>query len=108
VYHHWLFDQQKAMPLTNEYGYNGALGRSRQPVHDFMLECDVEIASGDGWLELGITDGRDTLVAELPVGSAKTGAQLLDGKTVEEGELRKRSYRCSPEYALQRGKTYHL
>jgi signal peptidase I len=108
VYHHWLIDPQKDVPLTNEYSYNGALGRSPQPVHDFMLECDVEVVSGDGWLALGITDGRDTLVAELPVGSPKTGAQLLDGKTVEEGELRKRFYRCSPEYALQQGKTYQV
>jgi signal peptidase I len=108
VYHHWQLDQGKDVVLTNEYSYNGGQGRSRQPVHDFMLDCDVEIVSGNGWLAFRLTDGRDAPVAELPVGTPTTGAQLIDGKTMEETELRKRVFRCAPEYVLRPGKSYHL
>jgi signal peptidase I len=108
LYHHWSLDLHKDTVLVHEYSYNGGRGRSREPVHDFLLECDAEVVRGDGWLALGINDGRDELVAELPVGDVKQGAQLFDARALTSRGERQRIYRSAPQYALRAGKTYHL
>jgi signal peptidase I len=74
-YCHWLtyrnfsLDQGKVLPIRDEYAYNGGLHRGEESVHDFMLECDVEILKGRGNVSLAITDGHDALLAEIPAGT---------------------------------------
>ena len=44
-----------------------------------MVECDLEVRPGDGWVALGLNDGGSEVVAELPVGSPKDGTHLSEG-----------------------------
>ena len=49
TYRHFSLDERKCLPITDEYAYNGGRRRS-EPVHDFMVEADVEIArAGERW-----------------------------------------------------------
>jgi signal peptidase I len=78
IYRHWLIDENKAVPLTNEYAYNGAEGwHDAEPVHDFMLVCDVLVVEGAGSVAFTITDGADDLLVELPVGPGERSVQLV-------------------------------
>jgi signal peptidase I len=137
TYRNCPLDGHKAGPLDDEYSYNGAeSGEKPDLVHDFQMECDLEVLRGDGWLALGITDGHDSLQAELPVGAVKGGALLgtvvarsPDGATAADrrppaasapGDLRSgpwhgqetgpqpEVYRTAPSFALAAGKTYHV
>jgi len=72
AYRHFCLDTHKCLPILDEYGYNGAEPCRTVPVHDVMLECDIEIQDGQGTLALGITDGRDIMVAQLPVHAGPT------------------------------------
>jgi signal peptidase I len=67
AYRHFCIDTQKLLPLQDEYAYNSAEPRRLVPVHDIMLECDVEILASGASFVLGITDGHDHLLARLPV-----------------------------------------
>lgn len=103
VYCHQAHGKSRA--VCDEYGYNGAdVGPLPEPVHDFVVECDVEIPAGDadGWFALALNDGAEKLVAELPVGSAKDGTKLSDLQRPEW------VYRSAPELVLRPGRTYHV
>jgi signal peptidase I len=67
TYRHYQLDTKQCEPVRDEYGYNGG---ERPPalVHDFLMECSLEVGRGEGAVLLAITDGKDRLVAELPVG----------------------------------------
>jgi signal peptidase I len=125
TYRHRPLGKSKSQPIMDEYGYNGdepraapapdRYGNSREDpraqaaVHDFMLECDVEVVSGEGWLLLGITDGLDELHAELPVGAGPEQrgegcARLQEATATGAGK----TYRRAPGYHLSAGKAYHL
>jgi signal peptidase I len=67
AYRHFCLDTKKCLPIMDEYGYNGAEPCRLTAVHDVMLECDVEIQEGQGTLALGISDGKDHLLAVVPV-----------------------------------------
>lgn len=67
--------EQKSLPLLDEYEYNRTRCVPTHPVHDFLLRADVAVTGGPGWLALGLTDGRDTALAEIPV-AAEAAAQL--------------------------------
>jgi signal peptidase I len=69
-YHNWDLDERKDSPILDEYGYNGVNGHGRAPVHDFMVECDVQCLAGNGDLSVGITDGDEEFVAVVPAGHA--------------------------------------
>jgi signal peptidase I len=103
IYRHWLPGDRKARAITSEYPYNSAEpAAAPEPVHDFYLECEVEVVRGEGRVALGITDGYDDLVAEFPVGPPGAGARLLDGQRPD------RVYRSAPTFALGAGKTYRV
>ena len=87
------------MPIT------AATPRAPEPVHDFMLECDLEVYSGDGWLALGLNDGGSAVVAELPVGALKDGTHL--GEWPADGGAAT-VYRTAPTFGLKVGTTYHV
>ncbi|HYV37142.1 MAG TPA: S26 family signal peptidase, partial [Gemmataceae bacterium] len=65
AYRHFCLNTKKFLPITDEYAYNGAEPSRTVPVHDLMLECDIEIQAGQGTLALGISDGKDHLIALL-------------------------------------------
>jgi signal peptidase I len=67
AYRHFCLDSKQCLPIADEYAYNGAEPCRTVPVHDTMLECDVEFHQGVGKLALGITDGNDHLVVQIPV-----------------------------------------
>jgi signal peptidase I len=74
AYRSVCLDNHKWLPINDEYAYNGAEPCRTRPVHDVMLECDVEILEGEGALALGITDGKECMVARIPVGDGQSGA----------------------------------
>ena len=108
VYRHTFAATAKARPIFDEYAYNGSEpARHPEPVHDFMVECDLEIRAGDGWLALGLNDGGSEILAELPVGAIKDGTHLselpVDGSGGEQTV-----YRTAPTFGFQLGRTYHV
>jgi len=60
--------------LQDTIGYNGALPTDRH-VHDVFLEAQIEV-TGDGWLDLAITDGHDDVLVHIPVGNQEGRAEL--------------------------------
>jgi len=108
VYRHTLGTTDKARPVFDEYPYNGSdPARTPLPVHDFMLECDLEIRAGDGWAALALYDGGSEMVAELPVGTLKDGTHLGEWPAHGSGG-EKTVYRTAPTFGLQVGKTYRV
>jgi signal peptidase I len=108
VYRHTLGTTDKARPIFDEYPYNGSdPGRTPEAVHDFMIECDLEIRSGDGWVALSLTDGGSEVVAELPVGSLKEGTHLSEWPA-HDGDGVQTVYRTAPTLGLRAGQTYHV
>jgi signal peptidase I len=69
IYRNYSLDRGKVLPILDEYVYNGGTHRAMEGVHDFMLECDVEVLKGIGNVSLAITDGSDALLAEIPAGA---------------------------------------
>jgi hypothetical protein len=77
-YQHWNLDEHKIQPVRDEYTYNGCEGNRRaEPVHDFLLECDVEVAQGQGAVAFAVTDGQEWIIAEVEVGARGEGTRLL-------------------------------
>jgi signal peptidase I len=105
VYRNTFGTTDKARPIFDEYSYNGSdASRVPEPVHDFYVECDVEVRSGDGWLALGLDDGGSEVLAELPVGALKDGARLCEATAGGEPTV----YRTAPTVGLRAGRTYHV
>jgi signal peptidase I len=102
IYRHCSLDEYKARPVTDEYSYNGLDHGRAEPVHDFELECDLEVLSGEGRIALEITDGLDTLRADLPVGPLDGGTHLRDAARPEV------LYRTAPTFGLKPGRKYHV
>lgn len=105
-YRHWLLDEHRVDAIRDENGYNGSTKPAAVTVHDFMLECDVEVIRGEGWVALGITDGADDMTAELPVGTHTEGA-CLKGHG-RDGDGAEKTYRQVASLALQSGRTYRV
>ncbi len=76
AYRHFCLETGKCLPIADEYGYNGAEPCRSVPVHDVMLDCEVEIKEGQGSLALGITDSKDHVIVKLPVGGQAPSATL--------------------------------
>jgi signal peptidase I len=107
TYQNWNLDDDKVQAVCDEYTYNGSdTSRRPEPVHDFMLECDVEVTRGKGTVAFGVTDGQEMLTAELPVGASEDGARLLGG--LLGGTSRQSPYRTAPSLQLEAGKKHHL
>jgi signal peptidase I len=116
-YLHYLLDEKHSRPVRDEYSYNAAQRQESVPVHDFLLECDVEVGSGQGHLLLGLTDGLDTILAEVPVCAAGAGELALVLRAPSEAEVHTLGrpstnpgavHALTRTTALQPGRTYHL
>lgn len=72
TYRNWDFDEQRELPLRAENSYNGTIrGRAFvPPLHDFAVECHVELLEccEDGELSVRLYDGADAVEALLPLG----------------------------------------
>jgi len=96
----------KCPPLLDEYAYNGGLLAGSEPVHDFLIEADVEALAGQGTLALRLCDGQDWVEVTLPVGrregvetrSWPAGAKRQAGSVVTDGT----------SVALQPGRSHHV
>jgi signal peptidase I len=114
TYRHYLLDEQKCAPIRDEYSYNGADPRAAVPVHDFMLECDLEVQTGEGHVMLSLNDGLDTLIAEIPAGPATERPLVLRAPARGEGGLALptqapgKAYSIAPMAPLRPGRIYHL
>src|SRR5262249_55518320 len=73
AYHQVALESGKAQPLTDEYAYNGGERAPITPVHDFLVECEVEVLDSTGALFVSLTDGQDTVAAELAVSGVSRG-----------------------------------
>jgi signal peptidase I len=105
IYKHWNLDDNKIQPVRDEYTYNGSDSNRRAvPVHDFMLETDVEIAQGQGTVAFGVTDGQEFITAELAVGANQGATRLLGGLDAD----RLTTYRSAPDDYLNPGKKHHV
>src|SRR5262249_51987548 len=111
TYRHFDLDAKKLQPVYDEYGYNGGDRGPREAVHDFLLECDVEVTQGEGRLLFGLTDGQDELIVELPVSAAAPiegqGARLADAEPPLRLSAPAKSaqvYRTAPGFHLQPGR----
>jgi signal peptidase I len=110
AYRNFCLDTHKFLPLVDEYGYNGAEPCRTVPVHDTMLECDIEIQGGQGTLALGITDGQDFLVAKLPVGASLERYSLHEAQAFSLPAMDKLGSALVEQAGLSLlpGKRYHV
>jgi signal peptidase I len=84
AYVHFCLDTHKFLPLVDEYSYNGADPRTTTAVHDLMLDCDLEVMAGEGVVVLGITDGQDHLLVEMPVMAKQRSPNELTVRKVDD------------------------
>jgi signal peptidase I len=56
--------------LRDEYAYNAGRCRAGEPVHDFLIEADVEVQAGRGTVALRLCDGQDWVEVTLPAAGA--------------------------------------
>ncbi len=83
-YRNWHLDDRKEYPVRVWNSYDGTSRRNDMPAaHDFYLTCEVEVtaavgAVGEACFDCRLSDGADTVTAEITVGLRKTGrAQLI-------------------------------
>jgi signal peptidase I len=70
VYRHWLLDENREETIRDWFAYNGAaLQQELSEIHDFSVDFEVEVGTS-GALALKLTDGYDTVMAEIPVAGA--------------------------------------
>ncbi len=76
-YSHVNIDTKQAEAFRDTFSYNGVSATLAPTVHDFMLECEVEIVDTQvGQVVLALTDGADLGTVSLPVNGEKRPATL--------------------------------
>ena len=72
--------------IRDDLAYNGSRGVPK-PVHDFLVECEVEVIGGTGNFSLRLGDGSDSVRLDLTIGpeNAAPSASMLshDGNSVK-------------------------
>ncbi len=88
TYEQVALDDGKAQPLADEYAYNGGEPTPITFVHDFLVECEVEVLAPTGALLVGLTDGQDTVIAEVAISGADQPSRLrVTGAATSAHEL---------------------
>jgi signal peptidase I len=100
---YWHVSLEDLVPevIRDGFEYNGHGSASHEhPVHDFLLDCDVEVVSGAGAVVCKLTDGADEAVAHIAVGGEFGESKL---NFADKGMVK-----TANRTPLQPGKTYHL
>ncbi|HEX3152344.1 MAG TPA: S26 family signal peptidase [Gemmataceae bacterium] len=78
AYWHVGTDSSTAEVIRDSFEYNGHTSPSHDyAVHDFLVDCEVEVQAGAGAVVLKLTDGADEATAELVVGGEFGESKLL-------------------------------
>jgi len=89
--------------IRDSFVYNGQSGEDRTTsVHDFFVEFEVEIVGGAGSFLCRMFDGKDQLIAAIPVGA---------GDKREEMQLKHEGMgivRTAQRHSLRQGKKYRV
>jgi signal peptidase I len=111
TYRHRKLGTQTDETVTDGLGYNGrgtdfAADDKRKDiaVHDFMVECQIEVVSGEkGAFEVRLMDGADGVTVHLPIHADTTGGtpQVAHDRTTRERPF-------DTPFALVPGKKYAL
>ncbi len=101
LYRHRSLDRQAEEVIRDAFCYNASTNQSvaLNAVHDFLVECELEVQAGVGWLVCQLTDGSDRVQVELPVGWADRPGRLVAGGCVSPSTGR---------VSLQAGQRYRL
>jgi len=87
VYRQWNFDEDREDVIRAWNSYDGVPRSFGQlpPVHDFSLSCELEVMalSQAALFTCGLTDGLDTVTAEVSVGNRAEGLAVLSRPTGE-------------------------
>ena len=86
--------------IRDDHGYNGSRGIPK-PVHDFIVECEIEVVRGSGSLSFRLGDGSDTVRLDLAIGATKPPGSTL----AHDGGVAPRSY---SGLSLSVGRRYRL
>lgn len=78
VYRHCDLDSGKSDEVRDEYPYNAVPHGPALPVHDFLIEGEIT-ADGGGSVLLGLCDGADCVVAEIPIGAGQVRITAVPG-----------------------------
>ncbi len=96
----------KCPPLRDEYAYNAGLHPGSVPVHDFLIEADVEVRRGSGTLALRLCDGHDWVEVSLPVGRS---GSVVTRSWPADAPARAVQWARRPAAAVLRpGQTHHV
>ena len=99
TYRHRDVDAKKDDVVRDRIVYNGSMRREWVPVHDFILDCEIEVVTGSGAFACRLGDGADTVKVDLPIGSAAGGTVSHEGGREEPFKT---------PVVLTPGKRYHL
>jgi signal peptidase I len=80
-YRHWNLDERMEEPIRSWNSYDGVPRSFNQLplVHDFSISCEIEVASAspDAVFECALSDGVDTILADISVGQKVNGRVIL-------------------------------
>jgi signal peptidase I len=78
AYWHVSPDSQMAEVIRDGFEYNGHTAPAHNyPVHDFLIECELELLTGTGNAVLKLTDGGDEATAVIAAGGEFGESKLL-------------------------------
>ncbi len=100
TYANMNLDTNEPDDIRDTLAYNGGVRRGTpQPIHDFILDCDVEVLAGAGLFGIRLSDGSESMRVDLPVGSDSPMVLAHDGE--------KEPF-STKQFHMQPGKRYHL
>jgi len=118
TYRHFHLDLQEDQPVRDWLDYNGLppeTGRFRPvqvvmpAVHDFIVECDLELLAGPGLFSCRLGDGGDHVTADIPIGQGPGRYRVTGQAEVERGKIAPPPVSIDATAAsLEPGRSYHL
>jgi signal peptidase I len=87
TYRHWNLDKKAEDPVDDFLAYNGQPPDRKlfartitapwgDPVHDFIVEFDLQLVSGSGQFACRLLDGIDSVKVDIPLGATSPSASL--------------------------------
>ncbi len=80
TYRHRNVDTGLDELIRDDQAYNGSRGVPK-PVHDFILDCEIEVVAGLGMLSFRLGDGSDTVRLDLAIDGSDPSMLSHDGGT---------------------------